>query len=128
MQPDMPTPEDLLAQADIALYRAKEEGRDQYRFHTEELDIQVREQVAISEELTWRSAATNSGFYYQPQVELSTNRIVGMEALIRWNHPKRGLLYPSAFISIAETNRRDESDRPMGAGPCLPANEYMAEG
>jgi diguanylate cyclase (GGDEF)-like protein/PAS domain S-box-containing protein len=99
---DTATPEDLLAQADIALYRAKEEGRDQYRFHTEELDSEVRERAAIAEEL--RAAVTRGEFtlHYQPQVELSSGQIVGMEALIRWNHPKRGLLMPSDFIPVAE--------------------------
>ena len=100
--PETQTAEDLLAQADIALYRAKEEGRDQYRFHTEELDIEVREQVELADEL--RGALSRSEFrlHYQPQVELSSGRIVGMEALIRWEHPTRGLLSPSAFIPVAE--------------------------
>jgi diguanylate cyclase (GGDEF)-like protein/PAS domain S-box-containing protein len=100
--PDTAVPEDMLAQADVALYRAKEEGRDQYRFHTKELDVQVREQVAITDELRLALGRGEFELYYQPQVELSTNRIAGMEALIRWNHPKRGLLMPSAFIAVAE--------------------------
>ncbi|MGZ8496210.1 MAG: putative bifunctional diguanylate cyclase/phosphodiesterase [Candidatus Binatia bacterium] len=95
-------PEDMLAQADVALYRAKEEGRDQYRFHSEALDIEVRERVAIAEELRLAIDRDELELYYQPQVELSTGQIVGMEALIRWNHPTRGLLLPSAFIAIAE--------------------------
>ena len=100
--PDIGKPEDLLARADVALYRAKEEGRDQYRFHTEDLDTQVREEVALAEEL--RTALSDGQFsvFYQPQVELSTGRIVGMEALIRWNHPTRGLLPPSKFLPVAE--------------------------
>lgn len=99
---DTAAPDDLLAQADLALYRAKEEGRDQYRFHTEQLDVAVRNQVAMAEEL--RNAIIQGEFelHYQPQVELSTNRIAGMEALVRWNHPKRGLLLPGQFIEIAE--------------------------
>ena len=101
--PETAVPEDMLAQADVALYRAKEEGRDQYRFHTQELDHQVSERVAIAEEL--RGAIERSQFelYYQPQVDLDSGRIVGMEALIRWNHPTRGVLSPAAFIPIAET-------------------------
>jgi len=99
---DIVMPEDMLAQADVALYRAKEEGRDQYRFHTQELDTQVREQVAISDELHLAVDRGEFEVYYQPQVELSTSQIVGMEALIRWNHPKRGLLTPAAFIEAAE--------------------------
>ena len=99
---DIAVPEDLLAQADVALYRAKEEGRDQYRFHTQELDTQVREQVAIAEELRRAVGRGELELYYQPQVELSTSHITGMEALIRWRHPKRGLLLPGQFIEVAE--------------------------
>ena len=100
--PGTASPEDLLAQADIALYRAKEEGRDQYRFHTAALDIQVREQVSLAEDIR---AALNKGqfeLHYQPQVELVTGRIVGMEALARWRHPTRGLLPAAVFIPVAE--------------------------
>jgi predicted signal transduction protein with EAL and GGDEF domain len=100
--PDIAVPEDMLAQADVALYRAKEEGRDQYRFHTEDLDVQVREQIALTDEL--RVALDHDEFelHYQPQVELDTGKIVGMEALIRWNYPTRGRLGPAAFITIAD--------------------------
>ena len=100
--PETKTAEDLLAQADIALYRAKEEGRDQYRFHTEELDTEVREQVELANELRGALSRNEFHLHYQPQVELSSNRIVGMEALIRWQHPTRGLLSPSAFLLVAE--------------------------
>ena len=99
---DTANPEDMLAQADVALYRAKEEGRDQYRFHTEELDVQVREQVAIAEELRVAVGRKEFELHYQPQIELNTGKIAGMEALIRWNHPTRGLLMPGAFIPVAE--------------------------
>ncbi len=99
---DTAVPEDMLAHADVALYRAKEEGRDQYRFHTQELDIKVREEVTLAEELRTALGQGQFKVFYQPQVELTTGRIVGMEALIRWNHPTRGLLSPSKFLSVAE--------------------------
>jgi diguanylate cyclase (GGDEF)-like protein/PAS domain S-box-containing protein len=99
---EIATPDEMLSQADAALYRAKEEGRDQYRFHTEELDAQVREQVAVTEELGMAISRHEFELHYQPQVELGTGRIVGMEALVRWHHPTRGLLGPSAFLSVAE--------------------------
>jgi diguanylate cyclase (GGDEF)-like protein/PAS domain S-box-containing protein len=100
--PETKGPDDLLAQADMALYRAKEAGRDQYRFHSEELDQQVRERIAMSVEL--RNALDRGEFelIYQPQVELASGRIVGMEALIRWHHPARGEVLPSEFIPVAE--------------------------
>lgn len=100
--PETRSADDMLAQADVALYRAKDEGRDQYRFHTEELDVQVRDQVTLSEELRRAIERRELELYYQPQVELNTNRIVGMEALVRWNHPTRGLLLPGQFIELAE--------------------------
>jgi EAL domain-containing protein (putative c-di-GMP-specific phosphodiesterase class I) len=92
----------MLANADVALYRAKDEGRDQYRFHTEALDIEVREHVALSDDLRLALSRGEFTLDYQPQVQLSTGWIVGMEALIRWNHPTRGLLLPAAFIEVAE--------------------------
>jgi diguanylate cyclase (GGDEF)-like protein len=100
--PDVAAPEQLLAQADRALYRAKEEGRGQYRFHSDELDAETRESVALSQDLRVALERDQLELYYQPQVELSSGRITGMEALIRWNHPERGLLLPQAFLPIAE--------------------------
>ncbi|MHB8884530.1 MAG: PAS domain S-box protein [Methylovirgula sp.] len=99
---DTTGPDEMLAQADLALYRAKEEGRDQYRFHSPDLDVQVRERVLLSEDLHRALERDELELYYQPQVELATARIVGMEALIRWNHPTRGILLPSAFLPAAE--------------------------
>ena len=99
---DIAGPDDMLSQADLALYRAKDEGRDQYRFHSEDLDHEVRERVALADELRGALERDELELYYQPQVELGTGQIVGMEALIRWNHPTRGPLKPTAFLPIAE--------------------------
>jgi diguanylate cyclase (GGDEF)-like protein/PAS domain S-box-containing protein len=100
--PEIAGPEDMLVQSDVALYRAKDEGRDQYRFHTQEIDIQVREQVVITDDLALALSRDEFELQYEPQVELCTGRLVGMEALVRWRHPTRGLLMPSEFLSIAE--------------------------
>jgi diguanylate cyclase (GGDEF)-like protein len=94
--------DEVLAQADLALYRAKDEGRDQYCFHTDDLDREVRERVAIANDLRHALEHDELELYYQPQVELAAGRIVGMEALIRWNHPKRGLLSPGDFLPVVE--------------------------
>jgi diguanylate cyclase (GGDEF)-like protein/PAS domain S-box-containing protein len=100
--PETAAPEDMLAQADVALYRAKEEGRDQYRFHTQELDVQVREQVILTEDLAGALCRGEFELHYKPQIELAGGSVVGMEAHIRWHHPTRGLLMPRAFLSTAE--------------------------
>ena len=95
-------PEAMMMQADLALYGAKDDGRNCYRFHSQDLDREVHERVRIAEELRAALEQGELELYYQPQVELSTGRIVGVEALIRWNHKTRGLLTPSTFIGIAE--------------------------
>ena len=95
-------PEDMLSQADLALYRAKDEGRDQYRFHSDDLDNEVRERTALADDLRKALARNELALHYQPQVELATGQIVGMEALVRWRHPIRGLLRPAEFIPTAE--------------------------
>jgi diguanylate cyclase (GGDEF)-like protein/PAS domain S-box-containing protein len=95
-------PDMLLAQADQALYRAKHAGRGQYRFHSEEIDHETREHLSLAEDLRAALARGELEIRYQPQVELVSGRIVGMEALLRWNHPVRGLLLPEDFLPIAE--------------------------
>jgi len=100
--PDVMAADEMLSRADLALYRAKQEGRDQYRFHSEEFDDQVREQVTVAEELRGALDRNEFELQYQPQVERSSGRIMGMETLLRWNHPTRGQLKPLEFLAIAE--------------------------
>ncbi|WP_020681183.1 putative bifunctional diguanylate cyclase/phosphodiesterase [Marinobacterium rhizophilum] len=92
----------MLAQADLALYRSKEEGRNQYHFHSEDLDQEVFDRVTLANDLRTAMEQNELELYYQPEVELSTGKILGMEALARWNHPEHGLLNADAFIPIAE--------------------------
>jgi EAL domain-containing protein (putative c-di-GMP-specific phosphodiesterase class I) len=94
----------MLTKADLALYRAKDPGRNQYRFHIAELDEQAQERMTIGRDLHQAIERGEFELFYQPQVELTSRRIVGMEALIRWNHPSRGRLSPSLFIPVAESN------------------------
>jgi diguanylate cyclase (GGDEF)-like protein len=96
------TPDALVIQADLALYRAKQDGRNCYRFHTPELDREVYERVTTSDELRSAIGRGELRLHYQPQVELQSGRIVGVEGLLRWQHPTRGLLGPGQFIPIAE--------------------------
>jgi diguanylate cyclase (GGDEF)-like protein/PAS domain S-box-containing protein len=98
-------PDAMLAQADLALYRSKDSGRNQYHFHTDDLDQEVRERVTVAEELKAAIDNDELEIFYQPQVEIVSGKIVGMEALVRWNHPRRGLLRAAEFIPQAEKAR-----------------------
>jgi diguanylate cyclase (GGDEF)-like protein len=94
---------ELLRKADIAMYRAKEGGRDGYRFFSPEMDESIVSRRVIEEDLR---AALRSGeelfVAYQPKLDATGAQIVGLEALVRWRHPTRGELAPDAFIPIAE--------------------------
>lgn len=92
----------LLKHADSAMYHAKDMGRNNYQFYKKSLNAAVQERFSLEQDV--KSALENEEFllYYQPQIELSTRKIVGAEALIRWLHPQRGLIPPDKFIPIAE--------------------------
>jgi diguanylate cyclase (GGDEF)-like protein len=95
-------PDQLLKNADMALYRAKADGRGTYRFFEPEMDALMQARRAL--ELDLRAAIATGQFelHYQPLVNLENEAIVGFEALIRWNHPERGLISPLEFIPLAE--------------------------
>ncbi len=94
--------EELLKNADMAMYQAKEAGRNTCHFFSPELNMRATERMLL--ESTMRRALEREEFYlvYQPQMELSSSRIVGIEALIRWRHPDLGVVPPDHFIPIAE--------------------------
>ncbi|WP_266096313.1 putative bifunctional diguanylate cyclase/phosphodiesterase [Rubrobacter tropicus] len=97
--------ERLLKDADAAMYRAKRQGGNGHRFYTEEMNAQATARLTLERDL--RRALQDEQFvlYYQPQVDLSTGRIVGAEALLRWRHVERGLVSPGEFIPILEESR-----------------------
>jgi diguanylate cyclase (GGDEF)-like protein len=94
--------EALLSHSDVALYRAKSDGRDTYRFFNADLDLEVRDRVSLIADL--RDAIAGKQFFlvYQPQVDPHSGRIISVEALVRWRHPSRGVLSPRIFIPVAE--------------------------
>jgi diguanylate cyclase (GGDEF)-like protein/PAS domain S-box-containing protein len=92
----------LLSHADLALYAAKSAGRGTYRFFAEAMDTEVHARVSLVSELRLALADGQMTLYYQPQVDARNGQIRGLEALVRWNHPMRGLLLPGSFIGIAE--------------------------
>jgi diguanylate cyclase (GGDEF)-like protein len=92
----------LLNLADTAMYHAKEAGRNAYRFFTEQMNIDAHEHQHIRVGLRRALDKCEFVLHYQPQIDLASGAIVGVEALIRWNHPEHGLLLPGRFIPIAE--------------------------
>ncbi len=100
--PELTSPENYLDRADRALYVAKDEGRNTYRFHTETLDELFRSEVAIGTDLHHALEDEALTLHYQPQIDLTTGQIVGVEALARWSHARRGVVPPAEFIPVAE--------------------------
>ncbi|QIY78577.1 EAL domain-containing protein [Chromobacterium violaceum] len=94
--------ETLVRNADAAMYHAKSSGRNSYKFYTADLNARAREILAIESQLRFALERDEFVLHYQPQVEMESGRIVGAEALIRWNHPSLGLLGPVRFIQVAE--------------------------
>ena len=105
-------PDTLLQHAELALYRAKAQGRGQYRFFEPAMDDEAQARRRLERDL--RQALEQGDFvlHYQPQLDLASGRLVGAEALVRWNHPERGLVPPGEFIPAAEANGLI---RPLGA-------------
>lgn len=101
---ELEQPTQLLQQADMAMYRAKQNGRNTYDIYTEDLDESVSARMMLRNEL--RRALERDEFilHYQPQVDGRTGRISGIEALIRWRHPELGMVPPNDFIPLAESS------------------------
>jgi diguanylate cyclase (GGDEF)-like protein/PAS domain S-box-containing protein len=92
----------LMAHADVAMYRAKEMGRNTFQFYTTAMNDQAMERLRIEGELRHAIDLEELTVHYQPQVDLHTGAIVGLEALVRWNHPILGMVQPGSFIGLAE--------------------------
>jgi len=98
-------PEALLRHAEDAMRRVKNEGRNGYRFYSEEMGPQTLERIELKMAMQRALERNEFQVYYQPQVDLKSGRVFCMEALVRWQHPEKGLISPSAFIPMAEETR-----------------------
>ena len=108
--------EGLLKCADTAMYHAKERGRNNYQFYTLEMNAAAQERFALERDLDTAMAKEQFQLYYQPQVEAKSGRVVGVEALLHWEHPELGLIPPERFIPIAE-----------GSGLIIPLGEWVID-
>ena len=96
------TLETLIKNADTAMYHVKGQGKNGYQFYSEEMNTDVHSRLNMERDL--RKALDKEQFevFFQPQVDVSSGEVVGMEALVRWHHPEKGLIYPDEFITLAE--------------------------
>jgi diguanylate cyclase (GGDEF)-like protein len=92
----------LLKAADVAMYRAKDTGRDSYLFYSAAMNVHTVERLELESDLRHALERREFLLHYQPKVEVATGAITGIEALLRWNHPRRGLISPMEFIPLAE--------------------------
>lgn len=95
---------ELLKNADTALYQAKQEGRNAMAFYNRDMNVSTFEKLVLEAELKRAIESGELVTYYQPKIDLVSNRLLGAEALIRWQHPQHGLVPPARFIPVAETS------------------------
>lgn len=102
--PDIESSQVLLQQADMAMYRAKQNGRNTYSIYTSDLDVAATDNMRLRNDLRTAIQHDQLIIHYQPQIDGRTGRVSGIEALLRWNHPVRGMISPVEFIPLAEAN------------------------
>jgi EAL domain-containing protein (putative c-di-GMP-specific phosphodiesterase class I) len=106
----------LMKHADVAMYYAKEKGRNNYQFFSAQMNARAQERLAIENYLRLALRRNELLLHYQPRIDIPSGKMVGVEALIRWQHPRRGLLGPGKFIEIAEDS-----------GLIVPIGEWVLE-
>ncbi|KPQ27816.1 MAG: EAL domain [Marinobacter excellens HL-55] len=99
------TLDQLIQNADIAMYHVKARGKDGYRFYSNSMSIDTAHRLSLERDLRLALERDELKVHYQPQVCSRSNKVVGLEALVRWQHPERGLLYPADFLPLAEETR-----------------------
>ncbi|MFK8028227.1 MAG: EAL domain-containing protein [Gammaproteobacteria bacterium] len=119
---------DLMKHADTAMFRAKEVGRS-YFFYESDMEAAVTRKMEIEADLRRSVSRDQIDVYFQPKADLKTNQIVGMEALVRWNHPLKGIICPQEFIPLAEeTGIVNEIGLWVMIGACLQVKEWNDQG
>ncbi|MBT3305911.1 MAG: bifunctional diguanylate cyclase/phosphodiesterase [Alphaproteobacteria bacterium] len=145
---DAGSPDDVLRNADLALSNGKGDDRGNFRFYVAQMNEDIQRRRSIEDDM--RESLVNGDFvlHYQPKLNITTNRITGMEALVRWNHPEKGFMSPAEFIPVAERSkliiplgewvlreacRHNKALTDAGLGPIkvavnLSAEQFRAEG
>ena len=113
---DSRNPEELIRMADVALYQAKDDGRRLYRIYDSQMDASAKAEKEIEMDLSRAIEKNELSLHYQPQLDTIDNSVVGAEALVRWNHPIKGLVPPYQFIPIAEN-----------CGEIIPIGQWIME-
>jgi diguanylate cyclase (GGDEF)-like protein/PAS domain S-box-containing protein len=106
----------LMKNADVAMYYAKEKGRNNYQFFSADMNARAQERLSVENYLRLALRRNELVLHYQPRMKIATGELVGVEALIRWQHPRRGLLAPGKFIDVAEDS-----------GLIVPIGEWVLE-
>jgi diguanylate cyclase (GGDEF)-like protein len=95
-------PMQLIQQADMAMYKAKQQGRNNFQWYTSDLNQRVCEHARLRNDLQKAIETRSLQLHYQPQIDARTGRVVGIEALLRWEHPEKGFIPPAVFVPVAE--------------------------
>ena len=93
--------DDVIIHADTAMYQAKDQGKNQFVFFDKEIELELKHFQLLEEELNHAYKNDEFEFFYQPKVDVNAEKIVGAEALVRWQHPQKGLLFPCSFLKVA---------------------------
>jgi diguanylate cyclase (GGDEF)-like protein len=121
--------ETLIKNADTAMYDAKQSGRDKYRFFKSQMSLQAVERQSLEQQLRDGIECKELLLHYQPKVNLNTGAITGVEALLRWQHPERGLLLPRQFLAVAEdTGMIIEIGKWVLGKVCMQMREWLDAG